>query len=180
MAYRIKKKILLSAPREKVWLAYRDRLVEIGQSMPAVENISVIEREEKGQKVHLENCWKITGNLPKSVRKFMPDNLLTYTDKAIWDEKKMICYYEEEPADGSGLYLCKGQNIFEKDKENTVLTIDLELTINVKKMVGIPRLLFNTIISKIEKFISKEVAKNLVATAKLVVEFTNSNKKEDE
>ena len=115
MAYRIKKKILLSAPREKVWLAYRDRLVEIGKSMPAVENISVIEREEKGQKVHLENCWKITGNLPRSVRKFMPENLLTYTDKAIWDENKMICYYEEEPADGSGLYFCTGKNIFVKE-----------------------------------------------------------------
>ena len=55
MGYKVEKKISLSAPRLKVWETYRDELVSIGETMPAVESIETLNRTEKGNKVSLEN-----------------------------------------------------------------------------------------------------------------------------
>ena len=173
MGYKVEKKINLAAPRSKVWKTYRDELVNIGQSMPAVESIEVLNRTEKDNIVKLENRWNISGNIPKTIKNIIPKNLLTYKDIALWDQTKMICFFEEEPSDGSGIYNCKGQNIFEEDNTGTILTIKLELTIYPDKIPGIPTFLISPLISNIEKFVSKEVAKNLEATAKLVVEYAN-------
>jgi hypothetical protein len=176
MGYKVEKKISLAAPRLKVWETYRDELVSIGVTMPAVESIETLDRTEKGNQVCLENKWSISGNIPKAIRNIIPKNLLTYKDVAIWDQSTMICSFEEEPFDGSGIYYCKGQNIFEENENGTILTIQLELTIYPDKIPGIPSFLIKPVLSNIEKFVTKEVAKNLEATAKVVVEYANKNK----
>ena len=175
MAYQVEKKINLAAPRAKVWKTYRDELVNISKTMPAVESVEILNRIEKDNIVQLENRWNISGNIPSKIKSIIPKTLLTYKDVAIWDQTKMICFFEEEPSDGSGIYYCKGQNVFEKDKAGTLLTIKLELTIYPDKIPGIPSFLIRPLISNIEKFVSREVAKNLEATAKLVVEYANKN-----
>jgi len=176
MGYKIEKKINLAAPVFEVWKTYRDELMDIGKTMPAVESIETLNRKEKGEIVYLENKWIISGNIPKAIRNVIPKNLLTYKDIAVWDQSKMTCFFEEEPFDGSGIYYCKGQNIFKEKEKGTVLTIQLELTIYPDKIPGIPSFLIRPIVSNIEKFVSKEVAKNLEATAKLVVEYSIKNK----
>ena len=177
MGYKVEKKISLAAPRSEVWKTYRDELMNIGKTMPAVESIETLSREKNGKIVRLENKWIISGNIPKAIRNVIPKNLLTYKDIAVWDESKMICFFEEEPFDGSGIYYCKGQNVFEESEKGTILTIKLELTIYPEKIPGIPSFLIRPIISNIEKFVSREVAKNLEATAKLVVAYSNKNTK---
>ena len=176
MACKVEKKINLAVPRLEVWKTYRDELPDIGKTMPAVESIETLSREEKGKTVYLEKKWKISGNIPRAIRNVLPNNLLTYKDKAVWDQSKMICFFEEEPFDGSGIYHCKGQNVFEENDNGTILTIQFELTIYPEKIKGIPTFLIRPVLSNIEKFISREVTKNLAATAKLVVSYYNNKK----
>ena len=72
------------------------------------------------------------------------------------------------------IYICKGQNDFVELGEQTLLTISFELTIYPEKIPGVPSFIAKGIVPKIEQLISKEVAKNLAATAKVVEKFINS------
>ena len=60
MACKVEKKINLAVPGLEVWKTYRDELPDIGKTMPAVESIETLSREEEGNTVYLENKWKIS------------------------------------------------------------------------------------------------------------------------
>ena len=51
MAYQLKKEILLDAPRSLVWKTYRDYLPELAVVMPTVDSITVVDRNEKVDRV---------------------------------------------------------------------------------------------------------------------------------
>ena len=70
------------------------------------------------------------------------------------------------------------KNIFLKENGKTCLIIDLKLTVYPDKIPGITGVLIYSLIPKIERIISKQVAKNLEATSKLVAEFVKNKEKE--
>ena len=100
---------------------------------------------------------------------------MSYDDEAIWNHNEYICYFTEKPMDGSEIYVCKGKNLFEELGEQTLLTISFELTIRPEKIPGIPSFIVKGIVPKIEQLISKEVVKNLAATAKVVENHIQKN-----
>ena len=169
----LEKEILLHAPKDKVWRTYRDYLPKLVPAMPTVDEIKVINREEKTLEVFLQNRWKISGGLPRSVQKLIPPKLLSYHDEAIWNQKEYVCYFTETPIDGSQIYKCTGKNTFSEKVNNTLLTISFELIIHPEKIPGDPSFIARGIVPKIEKIKSKEVAKNLAATAKVVEKHIN-------
>ncbi len=175
MAYLLEKKILLNASKEKVWKTYRDKLPKLVSAMPTVEEIKVISREENEEEIKLLNRWKISGGLPKALKKLIPIKLLSYNDEAIWKQNEYICYFIETPIDGSEIYKCIGKNIFSDQGDQTILTISFELVIYPEKIPGVPSFIARKIVPKIEKIISNEVAKNLASTAKVVEVFINKN-----
>ncbi len=173
MSYSLKKEIFLNAPKAKVWETYRDSLPQLVSAMPTVEKIKVLSREEVKEGVRLVNRWKISGGLPRAIKKIIPSRLLSYDDEATWNQKEYVCYFIEKPIDGSGIYLCKGKNTFEDKGEKTLLTIAFELTIYPEKIPGVPTFVARKLVPKIEQIISKEVAKNLALTAKVVERHMN-------
>jgi len=175
MSYEIVKKIELNAPMQKVWRVYRDHLTQIAESMPAVEKITVKSRKEENKLITIENHWEIAGRIPRSIKKIVPKTLFFYKDKAFWDEKTMICSFENEPADGSKIYKCVGKNIFSSTDEGTSLIVDISLTIKSDKLKFIPTILSKTILYKIEKIITRELVRNLEKTAHLVVKYIKQN-----
>ena len=176
MAYKIKKKVLLNAPIDEVFKAYRDQLCEIAKAMSLVESIKVIKREEIDHIVKLENLWEISGNIPHAIKRIIPRKLFTYYDNAIWDEEKMICTFNEEPADGSGIYHCSGKNVFIKENGQTSLTIELNLTVFPNKISGITGFILQSFVPKIERIIAKQVIKSLETTSKMVAKFVQNKK----
>ena len=174
MAYTLKKEILLNASKKEVWQTYRDKLTQMVDAMATVDSITVISREEIKEGVLLKNRWNISGGVPKAIKRVVPQKLLSYDDEASWHENEYICYFTEKPIDGSEIYVCKGKNEFVELGEQTLLTISFELIIHPEKIPGVPNFIAKGIVPKIEQLISKEVAKNLAATAKVVEEFINS------
>ena len=94
------------------------------------------------------------------------------------NEEKMICTFNEEPADGSGIYHCSGKNVFIKENGQTSLTIELNLTVFPNKISGITGLILQSFVPKIERIISKQVIKSLETTSKMVAKFVQNKKKE--
>ena len=168
MGHFIKKEILLEAPRKEVWETYRDHLPKLASVMKQVDAIEVIERESTPQGIRLKNLWKISGGLPNSIKKVIPSRLLSYQDIAIWNQEKWTCDFVETPVDESGIYECKGQNTFVDLGKKTLLTISLELNIYPEKIPGIPKFLAKGLVGNVERLISREVARNLITTAKVV------------
>ncbi len=173
MAYKLEKEILLKAKRQDVWETYRDQLTNLVTSMPSVEKIEVINREVCDDGVRIKNLWHLAIKFPKPIQKLLPQNFMSYYDLAFWNKQSWVCEFSEVPIKEDNLYSCVGENTFKQNGESTLLLISFTLTIDPNKIPGIPGFLKKGMISKIEKIISHEVAKNLALTARQVETFIN-------
>jgi hypothetical protein len=176
MAHSIVSEIRLEASRDTVWEGYRDRLNELAPLVPAVKEIETKSRSEQGPKTNIVNVWLLDGDLPAAFSKFLPPSILSYKDTAVWDNSAFVVNFTTEPADGSGLYVCKGVNTFSENADGSMtLRLDLTLEIRSSKVPGLPKFLAKKIIPKIEKFVSGELSKNLQATSHLLVAYLAGN-----
>ena len=175
MAYKLKKEILLKAKRKDVWETYRDHLTNLVSTMPSVDKIEMLNREEFDDGIRIKNLWQLAVNFPKPINKIIPASLISYHDLAFWNHNSWICEFTETPQQENGLYKCVGNNTFEDIGDKTRLVISFVLTIDAKKIPGIPSFLKKGMVAKIEKIISNEVAKNLAFTASKVEQFINEN-----
>ena len=174
MPYKLEREISLKAKREDVWETYRDKLTDLVPSMPSVEKIEVINREGCDDGVRIKNLWHLAIKFPKPIQKLLPSNCMSYYDLAFWNKQSWVCEFSEVPIKYDNLYSCVGENTFKQNGENTVLLISFTLSIDPNKIPGIPGFFKKGVISKIEKIISHEVAKNLALTARQVELFINN------
>ena len=175
MAYKLEKEILLKAKRKDVWETYRDQLSHLASKMPSIDKIEVIERQEIENGVRIKNLWELSIGFPKAIQKIVPSSLMSFYDLAFWNQNSWICDFTETPTNEKGIYSCVGKNTFEEIGEKTRIIISFVLTIDPSKIPGVPSFLKKGVVSKIEKIISNEVAKNLASTAKQVELFINEN-----
>ena len=175
MAAKIEKTVKMNAPIEKVWAAYKDKLLDIKDYMPEVEEIKILEREENGQITNQVNEWTLAASdIPSSIKKFVPPGLLKFTDTAKWNSDAMTCEFVNIPSDGSGLYKISGFNTFLQSGSVTTLTMSLNIEFDAGKIPGVPKFLAKTIMPQVEKLLAQSIAKNLEGTANAVVKFVEN------
>ncbi len=153
---------IIPYPLETVFRTLRDDMVSLVPYLPNVDEIVVKERKELDDgKVEYVNWWRASSEIPTVARAFVKPDMTNWTDFAIWDEREWSCDWRQETAFFTDRIHCSGRNTYRSlGPEETRLVIKGELTIDVKGIKGIPRLMAPTIGAGIEKFVVSLITPN--------------------
>ena len=158
-------------PRPVVFAAYRDKLTDMLQYLPNVRKIEIKKREEDGKTVKLLNFWQGGGDIPAAARAFVSEAMLSWLDYATWNEEDFTCDWKIEPGAMTEAITCKGKNRFIESGGETMLEIRGELSIDPKKLKGVPGFLSGKVASAVEDLLVSKIKPNLVGTAEGVTKY---------
>lgn len=156
----------LPFPRDLVFRTYRDDILKMLPFLPNVRNIEVKSREDEGPVTRFVNLWHGGGEIPAAARAFLSDAMLSWTDRASWNSEELTCDWTIETHAFTEAVSCHGHNRFLDDGNGTLLEIRGTLTIDAKKIRGVPSLLAGKVGRSIEEFLAKRIEPNLIETAK--------------
>ena len=156
-------KDVVKADRATVFTTFRDDLVALLPHLPDIKDIEVKEREEEGAVVKVVNFWKAdAAEIPRLAQAFVKPEMLEWTDYATWDGEKWTCSWNMEVGFLSEAVTCKGTTTYaEKGEDQTEVTIKGELTVDARKIPGVPRLGAGKIGDVIEGFVVRLITPNL-------------------
>lgn len=148
--------------RSEVFNTYRDDLTELVRYLPNVSKIEQVTREEPSQGVvKLENHWCAEANIPKVAQAFIKPDMLKWVDYATWNLNDWTCEWRIETFFMREAVSCGGKNYFKVQGDTaTGLTITGDLSLNMKAVPGVPRLLAGTVKPQLEKFIVALITPN--------------------
>jgi hypothetical protein len=161
----------LTHPARLVFETLRDKTPELASIMPNVERVEVLERREEPPVVHLYNKWQATNNdVPAVVRPFVKKELLSWFDRAAWDETALLCRWQLESVIGRECFTCAGTTRISAgdDPARSIFTISAELRVNPDHVPGVPRFLARKIQDPLERFIGGAIRPNLTKIASAV------------
>ena len=161
---RIRSESLISHPIDVVFGAYRDRLPEMVSYLPDVQEIVVVKREDKGERVRLHNEWIADRDVPTFARSFIKPEMLRWDDFAEWHETELRCRWMLRLRVFSDAFSCSGTTSFRVDGSGTRVMLDGELNLDLNKIRGIPKLMARTMGSKVESFVVGLITPNLERT----------------
>ena len=161
----------IAFPRAVVFIAYRDHLQELLTYLPNVRAVDQKSREENDGKVELLNVWHGGGEIPAVARAFVSEKMLTWDDFATWDEGAFTCNWVIRPHAFTSAVDCKGQNRFFETDGKTTLEIRGALSIDAKKIPGVPGFLTGRVGKAVEEMLVSKIQPNLKATASGLNEF---------
>ena len=163
----------LPFPRERVFSTYRDKLVELVPYLPAVRGIEVRERVDEPPITRLVNVWHGGGDIPAAARAFLSQKMLSFTDRARWDQAQWTCDWQMEAHSFREAVHAAGQNRFVEADGGCRLEIRGELRIDGTKL-PVPRFLASTTGSAVARFLAGVIRPNLLETAKGVERFLSA------
>lgn len=151
-------------PLDLVFNTYRDNLDKLAVYLPNIDAIEVKEREEpKPDQVRLLNLWKAApSEIPAVVRPFVDPSKLQWKDYALWDASDYSCTWRNELNIFTDQITIQGRNTFTAVGDNaTKITINGDLTVDAKRIPGVPRFMAGKIGSAVEKFVVTTIKPNL-------------------
>jgi hypothetical protein len=160
---------LIHHPLEQVYLAYRDRLLELVPFLPNVDSVEILEREPVTDGVRLLNRWRVSGSIPRVARPFFSEQMTTYLDHARWRDAERLVEWRFEIGVVPEAVDCRGTNRFRPGAAPGTTEVSLagRLAIDLAKVRGVPRL-FHGLAPRVEEFILGRVRPNLVAVSRAV------------
>ncbi len=156
----------LPFPREAVFRAYRDHLVDLLPYLPNVRGIEVKSRRDEGTRVHFENIWRGGGDIPAAARAVLSESMLNWTDYATWDERAWTCTWRIETHAFTEAVRCAGRNAFIADGDATRLEIRGDLEIDARKIKGVPGFMAGSVARAVEQVLVSKIQPNLVETVR--------------
>lgn len=163
---RIESDSVIKFPLELTFRTYRDELPDFVDYLPNVRSIRVDSREEEGDVVKLVNVWEGGGEIPKAIRGLLRENMLAWHDYATWDESKWRCDWHIKTHSFEEAVRCSGTNKFVAiDDERTRLEIRGDLSIDLKKVRGVPSFLAGSLGKTVEQFMVKQITTNLTSVS---------------
>ncbi|MBX7159806.1 MAG: hypothetical protein K1X95_05895 [Acidimicrobiia bacterium] len=162
--------------RDVAYRAVRDNLVEVGEHLPNITEIELVERSEpEAGVVEFVNIWHGEGSIPSVARPFIKSSMLRWTDYARWDESDWSCTWRLETAFMTERVTCSGRNTYEVvDDDHTRLHITGDLAIDLTRFPGVPSLVTRRAQPTVEKFIVGLITPNLTKTAEAVDAYLDS------
>ena len=156
----------IQQPLETVFELVRDRLPDVVPYMPNVDRIVVDSREEADGKVRIVNTWFAKADIPQAAKKILKPEILSWTDRAEWDNAAHHVDYVLESKLGREIYDARGRNSFRAtDDGGTELTVSCEITIHADKVPGVPKFLAKKFMPAVEALIKKIMEPNLMSLA---------------
>lgn len=158
---RIHADVDLLHPRDRVFEAYRDRMVELVEFLPNIRAIRVISREDRGADVLLVNEWVGGGDIPAVARAVLEEDMLRWTDHATWHAADHTVEWRTDVHAFPGAVKAAGRNAFVETARGSRLEIRGELTCDSAKIPAVPRLLARTVNAAAEKILVSQIGHNL-------------------
>jgi hypothetical protein len=155
----------LSFPRDVVFRAYRDHLVDLVEFLPNIRKIEVKSRENHDGLTEIVNEWHGGGEIPAAARMVLSESMLMWTDYATWNERDWSCAWRIETRSFTDAVDCRGSNRFLESDGETRLEIRGTLAIDARKVKGVPRLLSKSVSHTIEEFLIKKITPNLLSVS---------------
>lgn len=157
---------VIEYPVETVFRTHRDHLPELVDFLPNVEKIEVESREESAGQVDLVNIWTAARTeVPTLVRPFVKPHMLTWIDRASWQESDHTCRWDIELGFLKAAIRCQGVNKMRPTGEgHTEVTIAGQIEVDAKKIPGVPRFMAKKVGAAVEKFVVKTITPNLKKT----------------
>lgn len=149
-------------PRSLVYTTYRDKLLQLSPYMPNVQQVEIKSCHKENGLIHFVNEWHGGGEIPLAARAFLSENLLSWTEYAVWNESEFSTKWRTETHAFTEAVHCDGKNRFLENGNNTIIENRGELAINVEQIKGIPHLLKGQIAHIIEEILSKRIESNLL------------------
>ncbi len=163
-------------PRPLVYSTYRDKLTELLPYLPNIRGIEIKERRDEGNVVHFINVWHGGGELPTIARAFVSNSMLSWNDLATWYEEEFTTEWKVEPHSFREAVTSQGTNRYKEVDGQTQLEIRGDLSIDGKKIKGVPRILAGKVSRAVEEFMVKLVSQNLLDVSKGVTRYLEANK----
>jgi hypothetical protein len=159
-------------PREIVFVAYRDEITNLLPYLPNVRSIEVKSRKENGNVVEFVNEWRGGGDIPAAIRAVLSESVLAWTDYATWRADELRCDWRTQTHAFADAVASSGTNLFLVEGEGkTLLEIRGSLTIDAKKIRGVPSMFAGKIGRAVEEFLVGKIQSNLVETANGVAKY---------
>ncbi len=164
---RIEADSVLPFTREHVYATYRDELPQFTEYLPNVRAIEVKSREQGDDGVvKLLNVWHGGGDIPVALRKLLDEKVLSWDDHATWDQAAWTVAWDIRTHAFTEAVSCHGKNSFiELSGGRTRLEIHGDISIDIKKVKGIPSMLAGTIGKTVESFLVKQITANLTSVS---------------
>ncbi|MBT3218913.1 MAG: hypothetical protein HN348_07455 [Proteobacteria bacterium] len=159
---RIESEDYLERPAEEIYPLVRDELPKLLPHLPDVETIELVSYDRESEtRVRIVNRWKAKAKIPRAAAKFIPKEILNWTDYALWKDDENCVEYRLE---GYG-YEVTGVNYFTAENGGTRIKVTADVTLHPEKF-KVPRFLFNKVFPLIEGVVKKAVQPNLTALAR--------------
>jgi hypothetical protein len=159
---RIHSESIIRHPQASVYEAYRDKLSEIAAYIPDVKEIVVRSRKESEGVVEIHNEWIADRDVPIFARAFLKPEMLRWDDFAVWRDADHQVRWNLKLRLFTDNVRCGGTNTFRKiADEETAVTLEGDLDIDLKSMPGVPKFLAGGLKPKVEEFIVSLITPNL-------------------
>ncbi len=155
----------LPFPRDVVFRAYRDHLVELVEFLPNIRAIEQISREEEGATTKLVNVWHGGGEVPAAARMVLSESMLGWTDYAEWDADDFSCSWRIETRSFKEAVSCAGKTRLLEQGSGTLMQIEGEIAIDASRIKGVPKLLVKSVSKTVEDFLVKRITPNLMSVS---------------
>jgi len=163
---------IVQRPRNEVFEAYRDHLVELVPDLPSIRAIELKSRKESDGKVEIVNVWHGGGDIPQALRAFLSESMLSWTDYATWNAADFTCEWRSESHSFKDAVDSRGKNEFvELGPSKSMIRIVGEIRVDASKITGVPRLLASTAGGLVERFLVRQIEDNLREVAAGVERF---------
>lgn len=162
--------------RDQVFSTHRDKLLELVEYLPNVDEVVVDSREENGAVVQLVNLWKgASSDVPAPLRPVIKPEMLAWVDRASWDGARYRCDWHITITALPEAVTAKGFNLFLDDGDTTTIQMSGEFSIHPDKVPGVPAFMARRLAPTLEKFVVGLLQPNLKRTNQAVEEYLEDN-----
>lgn len=157
--------------RSLVYATYRDKLPELGASLPNVRSLQLKSRQETEQQVRLELEWRGGGDIPAAARKLLNENLFNWTEYDVWDNHTFTVDWRIETHAYREAVLLAGLNRFLDNGDRTVVENRGLLKVDLSALQGIPSFLLDQMVHWVERLLARKIELNLVQMGQNVQQY---------
>ncbi len=164
-------------PRERAYVAMRDRMVDFVPYLPNVKEIRVLERKDLGGgRLYIVNEWVSDYEVPLAIRPILKPHMLQWIDKVTWDGGSKSWRWEFEYPHFRGALKCSGTNRMRAVSEReTEIEIGGDLELDLTRIPGVQGFLGRLLAPRVEKFIVGTITPNLRATDQALARYLEEN-----
>jgi len=153
---------IIKHPVDQVFPTFRDHIAELAQYLPNIETITILDRQEECDCVHVTSHWLAKVRLPGPASKLIPEKERGWDDIAIWNNDKQNVDWKFVFQAFPEAIKMGGTNSFIAEGDHTRLHIKGEAQIDYNRIPGVPNFVLKRIVPTIEKIAFTALKPNLL------------------